>query len=280
MQYMLWLWLIGAMFHPPRGRLWVQFHEQGWDEPGWGSVPPRQGGCLQSGHWPHHERIQWPSVSWKHSLGHRPPGRRQHHHTGKKAACCCVTSLLRGKRICSGSQVPVWYQGSSMMDGSFLEHKILCLWEANSTGIFLGHSVIIQNWFQDLSYIWKLINCWGCAKKKKSIQDLGHGGKSINVCAMSDWMKCTLQFLFQIIDSPLRGWPKRSLGCVCCLDLIFISLDAAVTAGYQFLYLSSEKFDKKPLELITPIWTNREESGWISQRCVDDFFGSRIGYIF
>lgn len=168
MQYMLWLWLIGAMFHPSRGRLWVQFHEQGWDEPGWGSVPPRQGGCLQSGHRSHHERIQWPSVSWKHSLGHRPPGRRQHHHTGKKAACCCVTSLLRGKRICSESQAPVWYQGSSMMDGSFLEHKIMCLWEANSTGIFLGHSVIIQNWFQDLSYIWKLINCWGCAKKIRS----------------------------------------------------------------------------------------------------------------
>lgn len=162
---MLWLWLIRTIFHLPRGRLWVQLHEQGRDEPGWGSVPPRQGGRLQSGHWPHNERVQWSSVSRKHSPGHRPPGRRQHHHTGKRAACCCVASLPSRKRSCPESQAPVRCQGSSTMDSSFLEHKIVFLWKANSTSIFLGHSVIIQTSFQNMTYIWKLINCWGCAKK-------------------------------------------------------------------------------------------------------------------
>lgn len=76
------------MFRLSRGRLRIQPHEQGWDEPGRGSVPPWQGGRLQSGHRPHNERIQWPSVPWEHPSGHCPAGRRQHHHTGRRQRGC------------------------------------------------------------------------------------------------------------------------------------------------------------------------------------------------
>lgn len=62
---------------------------------------------------------------------------------------------------------------------------------------------------------------------------------------MNDWMKCIYFFLSKIIEDPIRGWLKKSLDCVCYLDLIFVSVDN----GYKFPYLWSEKLN-------TAIWTN------------------------
>lgn len=78
---------------------WCGRPEPGTDEPGGGAVSPGQRGSVRSGHRPHHEHHQRPSLPGEHPPRHRLAGRWKHHHPGRLLSLRVHTVARGGRNI-------------------------------------------------------------------------------------------------------------------------------------------------------------------------------------